>query len=234
MMSMYRDNANAAIVLDGLQRSVLQLNYAMSMLNLHIGEYKMSTRSEDFGGWIVCDGRSLDRTLYSHLFEVIGTSFGADSADTFRIPDSKGRVVGFVGQGGGGLTLRNLGHMTGEETHTLATNEMPSHTHTGTTSSNGAHTHSTNALGGQGAPGLAVADGTNTVVETDESSGELNVWSTPVALVIGSNANHSHTFTSSSAGSGAAHNNMQPTVFGAHLFIFAGIDYTNAGQQVPM
>lgn len=226
MISTYRDNVNSAMALEGLHRSVLQLSYVMSTLNLHIGEYKMSTRSEDFGGWVVCDGRSLDRDRYSQLFQVIGTSFGSTSSSTFKIPDAKGRVLGFVGQGGGGLTLRNLGHTTGEETHALTQSEMPSHSHTGTTSSNGAHTHTTNAIGGQGAPGLAVADGTNTGVQTDSSLGELNLWTTPVALTIGSNANHSHTFISDAAGSNVPHNNMQPTVFGAHLFIFAGIDYS--------
>jgi microcystin-dependent protein len=226
MMSMYRDNANVAIVLDGIQRSVQHLNYIIGTMNLHIGEYKMSTRSDDFGGWLICDGRSLDRTTYSELYAVIGTSFGSSCGNTFRLPDARGRGVGMVGHGAG-LTNRTLGDVLGEETHTLTTTEMPSHTHTGTTSANGAHSHTTNAIGGQGAPGLAVADGTNTVVDVDGSSGELNVWTTPVALVIGSNTNHTHTFTSDATGSGGSHNNMQPTVFGANLFIFAGIDYSN-------
>jgi microcystin-dependent protein len=218
--------ANAAMMMEGLQRSMNRVNYVLTMMDLHIGEYKMSARSEDFGGWLVCDGRSLDRVRYSELFQVIGTSFGSSNATTFMIPDAKGRIMGFVGQGsGGGLTLRHLGEETGEESHTLTSSEMPSHSHSGTTSSTGAHTHATNALGGQGAPGLAVADGTNTAVTVDSSGGELNLWTTPVALTVGSNANHAHTFTSDAAGAGASHNNMQPTVFGAHLFIFAGIDY---------
>ena len=40
-----------------------------------VGDLKMSVRSTDYEGWLVCDGRSISRTDYSALFALIGTSF---------------------------------------------------------------------------------------------------------------------------------------------------------------
>ena len=209
--------------------------------DIHVGEYKMSSRSIDYKGWLLCDGRSLQRSDYPELFEIIGTSFGSVDADTFNLPDFRGRAIGIVGHGPG-LTNRPMGTSIGSETHTLTSSEMPSHTHTATTStagahnhggvtgSDGTHTHTSNATGGT--VGLATADGTNTVVEADASPNELNVWTTPTSLTINSagahthtiasGGDHTHTVTVNSTGSGLAHNNMQPTLFGCHMFIYAG------------
>jgi microcystin-dependent protein len=77
-----------------------------------------------------------------------------------------------------------MGATGGEETHTLTTGEMPSHTHT------------SNAVGGT--VGLIKADGQNTAVNVDASAVEPNIYAAPVALSI------------NNAGSGTAHNNMQP------------------------
>lgn len=109
-------------------------------INNHIGEYKFSSRSGDFNGWIDCDGRSLSRETYSDLFTIIGTSFGSNDGTTFKLPDLRGRVMGCAGHGAT-LTNRALGLYIGEETHALNQNEMPSHTHTGTVNASGGHTH---------------------------------------------------------------------------------------------
>ena len=43
-------------------------------------------------GWLLCDGRSLDKSdpLYKRLFDAIGTSYGGDANPTFQIPDYRG------------------------------------------------------------------------------------------------------------------------------------------------
>lgn len=189
--------------------------------HVHVGDFKWSAHATDHDAWMVCDGRSLQRAECPALFDILGTSFGSVDSDSFNIPDMRGRVMGSVGQGGS-LTARALGASVGAETHTLQTPEIPSHTHTGTTDSAGAHSHTTNAPGGQGNLGLAIADGTNTATEADSTQGELNLYTTPRALVINSAGAHTHTFTTNATGGGSAHNNMQPTLFSGNVFIYAG------------
>ena len=43
-------------------------------------------------GWLLCDGRLLDRTdpVYTPLNDVIGGSWGGDNLDRFNIPDLRG------------------------------------------------------------------------------------------------------------------------------------------------
>jgi hypothetical protein len=48
-------------------------------------------------GWLVCDGSEVSKAVYSDLFQVIGTSWGAgtgpDSTEKFRIPDLRGQFL---------------------------------------------------------------------------------------------------------------------------------------------
>lgn len=49
-------------------------------------------------GWLLCDGRALNRTTYASLFTAIGTKWGAgDGSTTFNIPDMRDR--GTMGAG---------------------------------------------------------------------------------------------------------------------------------------
>lgn len=57
------------------------------------------------------------------------TPFGCgNGSTTFTLPDPRGRALAAMGAGSG-LTNRPLGQSVGAETHTLSTNEMPSHSH---------------------------------------------------------------------------------------------------------
>jgi microcystin-dependent protein len=201
-----------------------------------VGDMKYSARTADFSHWLICNGRSLNRVDYKHLFDVIGTSYGSASATTFNLPDFRGRVLGAIGNGVS-LTNRPIGTAVGEEKHTMilselvthahegttnaagshthtgttenggvhthtgTTNTTGDHTHTGTTDISGNHTHTHNAPGGQNNLGLAVADGSNTVVDTDGSGGELNVWTVPRGLNLANNGSHSHTVSNTTNGS---------------------------------
>jgi microcystin-dependent protein len=79
--------------------------------------------------WMLCDGSAISRSLYSALFAVIGTTYGAgDGSTTFALPDLRGRFL--LGTGlGGGLTNRALAATGGEEAHQLTTAELASHAH---------------------------------------------------------------------------------------------------------
>lgn len=219
-------------------------------LGFHVGEYKWSARSNDFGNWYVCDGRSLPINDYQDLYDVIGTSFGSNNATSFKLPDLRGRVMGCVGTGVG-LTARSIGDFVGNETHTLTSNEMPIHTHTGTTSLNGTHNHggATSTTGnhshgvtdpghthtqttinddfnssGASPPGFAAdSAGTRTWSNISVATTGISVNSNgDHAHIISSDGGHTHTFTTNSVGGGQAHNNMQPTGFVGNVFIYVG------------
>jgi microcystin-dependent protein len=75
-----------------------------------------------------CDGASYLRGDYPDLFLTIGVTWGSVDALHFNVPDLRGRTLINAGTGSG-LTPRTLGQSLGEETHTLITSEMPSHSH---------------------------------------------------------------------------------------------------------
>jgi len=86
----------------------------------------------------------------------------------------------------------------GADSITLATANLPAHTHTGTTSSNGSHTHSYYNY-------KAISSPTKTYFGNGSvSNGIYNELSSGVLLSAGA---HTHTFTTSSVGSGTAFDN---------------------------
>lgn len=79
-------------------------------------------------GWAFCDGQILPINQNQSLYSLLGTTYGGDGRTTFALPDLRGRTPIHVGRSNGGGDHR-LGQKSGEETHTLAVNEMPQHTH---------------------------------------------------------------------------------------------------------
>jgi microcystin-dependent protein len=74
-----------------------------------------------------CDGTTYNRVDYPDLYGRLAAAFIID-ADTFSVPDLRGRVV--VGSGpGAGLTDRAVGDTGGEEEHQLTVGELASHNH---------------------------------------------------------------------------------------------------------
>ena len=78
--------------------------------------------------WKICDGSAISRETYAELFDVIGTSYGAgDGSTTFNLPDKRGRVS--VGLDSNQTEFDTIGKKSGEKTHQLTIEEMPSHDH---------------------------------------------------------------------------------------------------------
>lgn len=75
-------------------------------------------------GWAQCNGQLLPINQNQALFSLLGTTYGGDGRVNFALPDLRGRVPFHMGGG------YSLGQRGGEETHTLSTAEMPTHTHT--------------------------------------------------------------------------------------------------------
>lgn len=79
-------------------------------------------------GTLECDGSECLQSDYPLLYALIGSTYGSASSGYFRLPDLRGRSPIGAGQGGG-LSDRALGDALGEETHTLTSSEMPTHSH---------------------------------------------------------------------------------------------------------
>lgn len=79
-------------------------------------------------GWAFCDGQILPINQNQSLYSLLGTTYGGDGRTSFALPDLRGRTPIHVGRSNGGGD-HTLGQKSGEETHTLAANEMPQHDH---------------------------------------------------------------------------------------------------------
>ena len=79
-------------------------------------------------GWAFCDGQILPINQNQSLYSLLGTTYGGDGRTSFALPDLRGRTPIHVGRSNGG-EHHTLGQKSGQETHTLAANEMPQHGH---------------------------------------------------------------------------------------------------------
>lgn len=79
-------------------------------------------------GWAFCQGQLLPISQNTALFSLLGTTYGGDGKSTFALPDLQGNAPMQPGQGQG-LSLRDLGEMSGVESVTLLVSEIPVHTH---------------------------------------------------------------------------------------------------------
>lgn len=79
-------------------------------------------------GWAFCDGQLMPISQNTALFSLLGTTYGGDGKSTFALPNMQGNAPMQPGQGQG-LSLRDLGEMSGVESITLLVSEIPLHTH---------------------------------------------------------------------------------------------------------
>jgi microcystin-dependent protein len=79
-------------------------------------------------GWAKCDGQLMPLSQNTALFALLGTTYGGDGKSTFALPDMQGNAPMQRGQGQG-LSLRDLGEMSGTESITLLVSEIPLHAH---------------------------------------------------------------------------------------------------------
>jgi microcystin-dependent protein len=107
--------------------------------------------------WLFCNGSAVSRTTYSRLFTVIGTTYGSgDGSTTFNLPNMGGRspIGATNGSAPAGITARTLAATGGDETKTISSANLPTHTHSidhdhgaatsGTESADHAHGGTTN------------------------------------------------------------------------------------------
>jgi microcystin-dependent protein len=154
-------------------------------------------------GWLLCDGSVVSQTTYANLYTAIGIIWntGGEGAGNFRLPDFRRKVA--VGSGGvGSGTLGNtVGSTGGEEDHTLTTAELAVHNHSANSSvSDPGHQHR-----------FGHRDNTGSFPQTNtgfrgDSSDITNYFETNT---VGTGISVSTSV--GNAGSGTAHNNLQPS-----------------------
>jgi microcystin-dependent protein len=98
------------------------------MADPFLGEVRMFAGNFAPVGWEFCNGQLLAIAENDALFSLLGTTYGGDGQNTFGLPDLRGRTPIHQGSGGG-LTPRVPGEMTGTETVTLTSSQLPSHFH---------------------------------------------------------------------------------------------------------
>ena len=94
-----------------------------------IGEIRQFAGNFAPRNWAFCAGQLLAISQNTALFSILGTTYGGNGQTTFALPDTRGRVMVGTGQGPG-LSNVVLGEVSGTETVTLTTNNMPAHNHT--------------------------------------------------------------------------------------------------------
>jgi microcystin-dependent protein len=75
-------------------------------------------------GWALCNGQLLPINQNQALFSLLGTTYGGDGRVNFALPDLQARTPLHMGSG------HTLGERGGEQAHTLAISEIPTHVHT--------------------------------------------------------------------------------------------------------
>jgi len=74
-------------------------------------------------GWAFCNGQLLPINQNQALFSILGTTYGGDGMRTFGLPNLQGRMPVYVGNG------IFLGQAGGEQSVTLNSTQIPSHSH---------------------------------------------------------------------------------------------------------
>ncbi len=82
-------------------------------------------------GWFTCEGQTLSIAQYSALFSLLGTTYGGDGTQTFKLPDFRGafptQCTNLGGAHPGGTY--SYGQVGGTQSTTITSINMPPHTH---------------------------------------------------------------------------------------------------------
>ena len=98
------------------------------MAQPYVGEIRMFAGNFNPNGWAFCDGQLLAISENETLFQLIGTTYGGDGESTFALPNLQSRIPLHMGNGPDGVTYQ-LAEMSGVESVTLSTQQIPVHTH---------------------------------------------------------------------------------------------------------
>jgi microcystin-dependent protein len=166
------------------------------MANPFVAEIRIFAGNFAPKGWALCNGQLMPISQNTALFSLLGTTYGGDGKSNFALPNMQGSAPMQAGQGPG-LSLRDLGETSGQQTVTLLQTEMP------------AHSHGVQAAAAGGQPG----PGNNAWASGQKGHPGSYAASNPITNV------QMNAFATSISGGNLPHNNMPP--FLALTFIIA-------------
>jgi microcystin-dependent protein len=162
-----------------------------------IGEIRMFGGNFPPIGWMFCDGQLVPISENEVLFNLIGTTYGGDGQETFALPNLMGRVP--MHQGGSHV----IGELSGVESVTLTTQQIPQHNHT------------LNAT----ASGQVVAPTSSTIMAT-AASAQPGVMPYFTGATDGTLLNSN---TLQATGGSQPHDNMQPYLVVSYIISMFGV-----------
>lgn len=199
--------------------------YSSAGLYFPVGAVSVFAGGTPPTGFLLCDGAEVSKTTYAKLFAIIGTTYntGTESVTNFRLPNIVGRVP--VGKDSNRSGLDYLGRVGGSKTHTLTIDEMAEHNHVQDAHTHNQDSHSHTQDSHQhgmsiwfnpndwenGSFGLGwFGSYTNSIAVT--GGWDIGTSSTAPYIQNTTATNNANTATNQNAGSGSAHNNLQPYI----------------------
>lgn len=132
-----------------------------------------------------CNGQGLQVLSYGALFSLIGTTFGSEGQQIFRLPDLRGRVPVHKGTGHG-LSTWSLGEKKGTTNVRASAANMPLHNHSASAVTSSANSKSPgNSL-------LAKADTVGVYYNRASNSSYIPMLTGAVSLVGGSQPHYNY------------------------------------------
>lgn len=117
----------------------------------YIAEIRLFAANFAPRNWAYCQGQTISIAQNTALFSLLGTTYGGDGIQTFKLPNFASRQARGAGQGQG-LSNITLGQLGGSETVTLTAQNLPSHTHTAAVKSSANTSNTINPIGGSYGP----------------------------------------------------------------------------------
>jgi microcystin-dependent protein len=89
----------------------------------YVGQLMLASFNFAPKGYAMCNGQTMAINQNTALFSLLGTTYGGNGVQTFALPNLQGRTPVGVSS--------NIvwGEVSGQESHTLISSEVPAHTH---------------------------------------------------------------------------------------------------------
>ncbi|HTO91284.1 MAG TPA: tail fiber protein [Candidatus Sulfotelmatobacter sp.] len=169
-----------------------------------LGEIKLISFNYPPRGWAFCNGQLLPINQNQALFSILGNTYGGDGRVNFGLPNLQARTPIHRS------SAHSLGESGGEQGHTLALNEMPTHAH---------------SLMGSSATATAVSPAGNVLADTRASNGIEQYRGQPDAAMSPAAV--------APTGGGQAHSNLQPYLVLNFVIALQGIFPSQTQPTAP-